>query len=142
MTWKRLPPWALLLFGVVPIAIVLTLSDALPKPVMLPLAMACLLWAGAMATLHWKRLDEAAKAAHRWAWYWGSSLGLALALLFAAIAFTAPSALSFAQGWVDANVEQGRPPAAIWLFLGVMATGVAQGLGFIGAYIYWWLAKR
>ena len=142
MLLTRLPPWALLPIAIAPLIAVLLLGGALPKEAMMPLAGLAVVWAAIATTLHWKRLDEAAKAAHRWAWYWGSSLGLMLAMVFAASAYMWPSLLDFASPWAAAMTRPGKSPEAVWLMFGVMGIGLAQAAGFIGAFVYWWTLKR
>jgi len=144
MPLTRLPAWAYLVIGLVPIVTLLTLGSALPlpKPLLMPLAGICTLWAVALTVYHWKRLDEAARAAHRWAWYWGGSSGLALAMVTVGLSTTWPdlgaaftSLATYFQGpkW---TAEQGH------LFFGVVFTAMMQGLGFLGAWLFWWIAKR
>ena len=67
MLARQFPPWAFLIAAVVPILLVAFLGGLLPKPVIMTLSGLAVLWGGAMTTLHWKRLDEAARSAHRWA---------------------------------------------------------------------------
>ena len=62
---RQFPPWSFLIIGLIPITLLLVLGDPLPKSVTFVLAPVAMIWAAAMATLHWKRLDEAARAAHR-----------------------------------------------------------------------------
>lgn len=142
MTVGRYPPWAYLLAAIVPIAVVAALGSALPKGFVMPLALVAMVWAAAMATIHWKRLDEAARAAHRWAWYWGGTIGLAGAMIFAVLSMMFPDVTSFVSQIGEPLVNPKLPPEQSYLFLGVMLAGVAQGIGFLGAWVYWWAAKR
>jgi hypothetical protein len=142
MPLSRLPPWALLPIGLGPLVALSVFGSIIPRQAMMVAAGVAVLWAALAMTLHWKRLDEAAKAAHRWAWYWGSSLGLMLAMVFAASAYMWPSLLDFASPWALAMTRPGRSAEAVWLMLGVIGMGVAQAAGFIGAFVYWWTLKR
>lgn len=142
MPVTRLPAWAYLVIGVAPIFSLLFLGGVLPKQVMLILSGIATLWAVVLVVFHWKRLDEAARAAHRWAWYWGGSTGLAGAMLFAAASLTWPEVQAGFTSMAQVFESPKRTPEQAYLFLGVAFTGVMQGIGFLGAWIYWWLAKR
>lgn len=142
MSLTRLPAWAYLVIGIVPIVSVLTFGSALPKQVVLALSGVTTLWAVVLVTYHWKRLDEAARAAHRWAWYWGGSTGLAAAMIFAGASLTWPDLQPIITSLAQNFESPKRTPEQAYLFLGVAFTGLAQGVGFLGAWFYWWLAKR
>ena len=138
----RLPPWAYLVIGLVPIIALFFVGGLLPKQVSMVLLGVAMLWAATLTIYHWKRLDEAARSAHRWAWYWGGSLGLAAAMIFAAASLTWPELQSVFASLAEKFESPKRSPEQAYLFLGVAFTGVAQGIGFLGAWFYWWLAKR
>jgi hypothetical protein len=142
MSVTRLPAWAYLVIGLAPILAVLLLGDGLPRQVALALSGVATLWAVALTVYHWKRLDEAARAAHRWAWYWGGSTGLAAAMIFAGLSLTWPELQSVFTSLAQNFDSPKRSPEQAYLFLGVAFTGVAQGVGFLGAWLYWWIAKR
>lgn len=109
---------------------------------MLVLAPITMLWAAAMTGLHWKRLDETARAAHRWAWYWGGSIGLAGAMIAAASMLVVPELGSMATSIASFMASPKYSTEQLYLFAGVVFCGLAQGAGFLGAWIYWWAAKR
>lgn len=142
MLARRFPPWAFLIAAVVPILLVLALADPLPKPVIMTLSVLAVLWGGAMASLHWKRLDEAARAAHRWAWYWGGSIGLMAAMLSAVLMLVSPAFASSAVSLMSFMASPRFSPEQIHVAAGILICGIAQGIGFLGAWIYWWAAKR
>ena len=142
MPVSRLPPWAFLIIGLIPMVALFFIGGLLPKQVMTVLLGLAMLWAATLTIYHWKRLDEAARSAHRWAWYWGGSLGLAAAMIFAAASLTWPGLQSVFTALAQTFDEPKRTPEQAYLFLGVAFTGVAQGIGFLGAWFYWWLAKR
>ena len=83
----------------------------------------------------WKGLDEAAREAHKWAWWWGSTFGLALGgvgLL---------TLLGAAEGDGGASLFAGQAPIDL-LFLGVFAVVGVQALGYLIAWAIWWLQRR
>ncbi len=138
----RFPPWAYLLAGVIPIVLLLTVGEMLPNVIGLPVAILATLWAGAMVTIHWKRLDEAARQAHRWAWYWGGSLGLAAGFLATAIALKAPGGLGWIAGLAAPFLAANQPAEQAYLFAGIVLTVITQMLGFLLAWVWWWARRR
>lgn len=142
MLARQFPPWAFLIIGLVPITLLLLLGGPLPKPLIFVLTPVAMIWAAAMTMLHWKRLDEAARAAHRWAWYWGGSIGLAGAMIAAALMLVLPELASSAAALTHFIASPKYTTEQLALFSGVVLCGLAQAAGFLGAWIYWWAAKR
>lgn len=89
-------------------------------------AMALALW---VSLRWWRGLDEAAQEAHKWAWWWGASIGMALSgvALFTMI-YGAPGRL-------------GGDPADI-LLGGAAIVALFQLAGYGVAWIVWWLKRR
>lgn len=142
MPLTRLPAWAYLIAGMIPIIVLLFVGEMMPRQVTLILLALAAVWAATLVAYHWKRLDEAARAAHRWAWYWGGSSGLALAIAAVGLSMNWPE-LAAAFAGLAQHFEGGKfSPLQAHLFLGVMFTGGMQALGFLGAWIIWWLTKR
>lgn len=88
----------------------------------------CLMW--------WRGLDEAAREAHKWAWWWGGTAGTAVSALI----MLGLLALSGADGALVGPFAAMSPVA-------VMQTAVLGVLGFqvVGygvAWGVWWLARR
>jgi len=96
-------------------------------------AFAMLVVAGA-SVLWWKTLDEAAREAHKWAWWWGSTGGLAVG----GVAVITLSG-SGASGSVLAAL--GSDPVDI-LLAGAFACALFQVIGYALAWAGWWLARR
>jgi hypothetical protein len=90
------------------------------------LAMAATLW---VCARWWRSLDEAAQEAHKWAWWWGSTLGLAVAAVaIFTLVYGAPERLV------------GEPKE---LFLaGAALIGGVQTVGYGVAWAFWWLQRR
>ena len=88
----------------------------------------------ALHTLYWWRgLDEAAKEAHKWAWWWGGNLGFVVggaAVVIAALAGV--NLLPAAVLHTDAAL----------IALGVAAAFAAQAVGYGVAWCGWWIARR
>lgn len=142
MPLTRLPAWAYLVAGIVPMVVLLFVGDMMPKQVTMILLGIAMVWAVALIFYHWKRLDEAARTAHRWAWYWGGSTGLGAAMIFAAASLVWPDLQTVFASMAHALEGPKLTTEQSYLFLGVAFTALAQGFCFLGAWIYWWLAKR
>ena len=90
------------------------------------LAMGVGLW----ATLKWwKGLDEAAQEAHKWAWWWGATIGLCFA---GVILLT----LLYGAG------DLGAAPVKKVLMLGAGIVTGCQVVGYGIAWAVWWLKRR
>lgn len=81
----------------------------------------------------WRDADEAVREAHKWAWYWGGSTGMASVLgLFALSTW----------GVVDVTLPPlGSGPDDL-IMTGVALTVGAQGVGYGIAWALWWLRHR
>ena len=86
--------------------------------------------AGLWVCAHWWRaLDEAAQEAHKWAWWWGSTVGLAIgSVALFTLAYAAPDALTAA-------------PKDL-LLGGAAILGAGQIAGYGVAWAFWWLQRR
>ena len=85
-------------------------------------------------TLYWWRsLDEAAKEAHKWAWWWGGNLGFIVG--GAAVVIAALNGVHL----LPARVP--HTDAAL-IALGVIAAFAAQAVGYGVAWCGWWVARR
>lgn len=89
-------------------------------------AMAVGLWA---SLRWWKGLDEAAQEAHKWAWWWGATIGLCFA---GVILLT----LVFGAG------DLGQAPIKDAIMAGTAIVVGCQTLGYGAAWAVWWLKRR
>lgn len=90
------------------------------------IAMALALWACAR---WWRALDEAAQEAHKWAWWWGSTFGLAIgSVVLFTLAYATPGALT-------------AEPKDL-LLGGAGIIGLSQTIGYAVAWAFWWLKRR
>ena len=87
---------------------------------------ACLWW--------WRGIDEAAREAHKWAWWWGGSAGMAVG----AVVFLTLS-------WRDEDQPLpgliGSDPTDLFVS-GMTALAVFQLAGYSLAWAGWWLKHR
>lgn len=98
----------------------------------LGLVVAGLAAAGALSWHWWTKLDEVAREAQKFGWYWGGSAGI------------------LASGTVMILVDSGRMTAPAFLLqaasspfvAGAMMVLGAQMIGFVIVWAGWWLAHR
>lgn len=105
----------------------------------LAIVAACALMVLAMAVgWAWMRtLDEAAREAHKAAWYWGGSGAMALAGVPIILAM-----MPWAETLRFEPVLMGRDDPAAWMAVGAFALMMIMTLGYIVAWVWWWLSKR
>lgn len=108
-------------------------TGALPGPVTAALILFGLFGAMIAGTVWWwRRADEAVREAHKWAWYWGGSIGMCVGLgaLLLAGAYggdqPVPATLSFGDV----------------LLAGAMLVLAPMLIGYGVAWFAWWLSKR
>ena len=143
MPWIRSPSAraALILAGVMALVIAAPVALQLsglhpPLGVRLAIALVVVLPGLAAACYYWRSIDEAAREAQKWAWFWGGSMGMALAVLVLSISWARPQ-------WIDLSAL--LPPGATALqgmFYGGAAMVAAQMIGFALAWTYWWARRR
>jgi drug/metabolite transporter (DMT)-like permease len=82
-----------------------------------------------------RKLDEFAQNASKFAWYWGGSIGLAASLPI--FAFAAWGGLH----WLAPSIPSGTNILRA-LLVGYMLPVFAQLAGFLLAWVYWYASKR
>ncbi|CAN5201455.1 hypothetical protein BH10PSE1_BH10PSE1_10800 [soil metagenome] len=96
--------------------------------------MVAAIWVGAL----WMRsIDEAAREAHKAAWYWGGSSGMAVGGVLMILAIL-PGAGSVALP----VVMDGRTDPAIYAATGAFALMILMLIGYGVVWAWWWLARR
>ena len=123
----------LIIGGILLVGAMAALSGFLKSPLASGLLLAATVVISlALGLLWWSRIDEAAREAHKWAWWWGGSSGMVIGLI---------PLLVFGTGPVDDWIPQSLSPAAG--FAGGILTVIAcQVLGYLIAWIWWWISKR
>lgn len=86
-----------------------------------------LIWA---SLIYWRLLDEAAKEAHKFAWFWGGCGALLL---------TVPAMLLIDTRALEAMF--GRHDADYWLVAGMQVVVLTQIAGYALAWSGWWLVR-
>ena len=82
----------------------------------------------------WTLMDEAQREAHKWAWYWGGSLGLMVGLVGVMVALRIDPHLA------EAINPKGSSKAFVELGLWAAATSTLIGYGV--AWAAWWMTRR
>lgn len=92
---------------------------------------ALMLWLMAM---YWRRIDEAAREAHKWAWFWGANVALIPAVLGFVILLERPD--------LEAPLWPGfeATPAHYVATGGLIVIGLLM-VGYGVAWLGWWLWK-
>ena len=94
-------------------------------------------WALTFADQAWKRTDEAAREAHKFAAMWGAPLAmLALVAGLPLLAATVFHAMP--------DFRRGFDGMSRWslVIVGVFLAGLVQGLGYLLAWAGWWMKRR
>ena len=86
----------------------------------------------AATLMYWRRLDEAAQEAHKWAWYWGGGLGVIPAVLLSLTD----------QAGVDLAGRLGFVGPSALINFGVLSVLVCMLAGYGLAWGFWWLRRR
>jgi hypothetical protein len=107
-----------------------------PNAMLIGLAyIAGLAWAFGFLYLHWRKLDEAAREAHKSGWLIGGLVGIGL---------TAPPMMFMRISGAPflADLTHGAGTPGLYFALGWAALGLAQVLGTLMAWAWWWIARR
>ena len=80
----------------------------------------------------WRGADEAVREAHKWAWWWGGSTGMAMG---AALMLTA----QWGPGQFSALADM-EPLNAFAMGIGLVIG--LQAIGYVVAWAWWWLSRR
>ena len=96
---------------------------------------AALAWAAGFSTLYWRRLDEAAKEAQKFAWFFGS---------IGAIALSAPIIVLWrldGAAFLARVVPHPATPGALFA-MGWVSLVLLQAAGFLLVWAGWWRVRR
>jgi hypothetical protein len=97
-------------------------------------AMAVGLW----ISLKWmKSIDEAAQEAHKWAWFWGGSSGMAVGGVLVIMASLPQSQALRIPAWYADRTD----PAA-YAATGAFGMMILMIIGYAIAWGWWWWARR
>jgi len=91
-------------------------------------AIVALFW---VSIIYWRNIDEAARAAHTFAWFWGGAGGMLAILPIGLVVSTERLVAMFGQ----------RDPLE-WATLGFVSLLTAQLVGYGLVWVGWWLRQR
>lgn len=103
----------------------------LPGPLILGaslIAIVAIFW---VSIIYWRNIDEAAQAAHTFAWFWGGTGGILVMLPIGAL-FNAERLLAMF----------GQHDPLEWAALGFVSLLTAQLLGYGLVWAGWWLVRQ
>ena len=83
-------------------------------------------------------IDEAAREAHKAAWFWGGTGGMALGMVFVILS-SLPQAerLTLESSWLD-----GRTDPAAYMATGAILIVLLMTLGYTIVWAWWWWKRR
>ena len=106
--------------------------DAMPGPILSAVILFVLFGVLIAATVWWwVRADEAVREAHKWAWYWGGSIGMCVGM--------GALLLAYAYGG-EAPAPAGVGYGAM-LFAGAALVLAPMLIGYGVAWFAWWISK-
>lgn len=107
-------------------------GDGLSGPIMLAVIVIGMAVALVLAVIWWRGADEAVREAHKWAWWWGGSSGMAVGAVILL-------ALQYSPTRVPEIEAMGGTAA---LTMGIGGLLMLQGVGYVIAWAWWWLSRR
>ncbi|MBO9544305.1 hypothetical protein [Caulobacter sp.] len=81
--------------------------------------------------IYWRMIDEAAREAHKFAWFWGGQGGMLIALGLGLLGDSEKLVAAY-----------GDLKAAGWMFVGMLALLICQIVGYGLAWAGWWLIRQ
>jgi hypothetical protein len=112
-------------------ALVNRLEIHIPMPVVAIATVVTMIVMAGLTAIYWRMIDEAAREAHKFAWFWGGMAGAAVALMIGAVTDSA---------WLTAMYGDLKP--AGWMILGMAGLLIAQAIGYGLAWAGWWLVRQ
>lgn len=84
-----------------------------------------------------KSIDEAAQEAHKWSWYWGGSVGMAVGMVLILLGTLPQTATLNIASWYGERTD----PAA-YMATGAVAIVGLMMIGYLLAWALWWFQRR
>ena len=104
--------------------------------VVVPFAVVVMIGAFWVGLIWMRSIDEAAQEAHKAAWYWGGSGGMALGCMGLIIASTPGIEIPIV------SILPDRSDPAAYAVTGAFGMLLLMLLGYIVAWAWWWLTRR
>lgn len=105
--------------------------------IILTVAVVMMIGSLVIGALWMRSIDEAAREAHKAAWFWGGSGGMAVGGILMIM-----SALPGAEAVAVAPWLAGRTDPAAWMATGAFALMTLMLIGYGVVWAWWWLARR
>jgi len=125
--------------GLLGALVALTLAEAALAISLADLKLGVLVMIAPLSLLWVESLDEVARQAHYWAWFWGCALGVTTMTVLAVIVHSglwAPGLDAALTAW------RGEASAQSGFLLGLLTTPVLCVIGFACFWVVYWLRRR
>lgn len=136
----RLKPWAACLISLT-IGLLLgaffTYAENRNLPIPDWVIISVLIFLVLMSIWYWKTIDETAKEAHKFSWYWGSTFGICLIAILCVVSLSGLNSMHLFAWLLPEN-----PSADDVFFSGVYATVLTQIVCYSILWAFWWLRMR
>lgn len=87
-----------------------------------------------LTAMYWRRIDEAAREAHKWAWFWGGNVALVPVMIGFVLLLQRPD--------LEAPLFPGfEPTPAHYVATGGTIVVFLLIIGYALAWLFWWLWK-
>lgn len=107
------------------------LDIVVPRALIFAISLVGVAVASALTVIYWRNIDEAAREAHKFAWFWGASGGILVMLPLGALI-----------GSERLIAVMGQRSPGEWVFFGISTLLAAQLIGYGLAWAGWWLVRR
>jgi hypothetical protein len=107
------------------------MNIAIPRPLLAAVVTLGIPLLGWMTLIYWRNVDEAAREAHKFAWFWGGSGGMLLGLPIMILTTSAKLEALF-----------GAHEPSEWVMGGLLAMLVLQLVGYGLVWAGWWLIRQ
>lgn len=105
--------------------------------IMGPFAVAAMIGSMIVAIAWMRSIDEAAREAHKAAWFWGGCGGMAVGGVFVVLASLPQAASLQLPSWFE-----GRADPAAYAATGAAALALLMVAGYTVVWAWWWLVRR
>ncbi len=92
--------------------------------------------AGYLTLRWWRLLDEVAQEAHKFAWYWGGSGGMAVGGVLLCMATLPQAGTIHIPSWLD-----GRTDPAAYAATGAFGMMLLMLIGYTVVWAWWWITR-
>ncbi len=109
-----------------------TWDSPLAQPLIFAAIAVAMIFALIVCLAWWRGADEAVREAHKWAWFWGGSCGLAIGAGLMLVAQMMPEQMAAIEAMTGLNA----------FVTGISVVLSLEVAGYLIAWAWWWLSKR